>query len=225
MSRSPGPSRRGRSKASADGVTQVVNVLRKTLPNGLRPAASWSPRTTKAETVKRHSATASSKITTVQLAGRKSVAASSFLFNAAPNSLSAATEAAVKDIASEILEVEDGHNVDQPSASWQVGHGAVARVSHSFKAPPDPWASSDDEPSPKAGQSENQRHVIVEPCKRNEAYTERVCGIELSMSGFLTLRLGGFCSSCARQRSGILEGNGTARRGTSRWAIRPCRRH
>ena len=91
--------------------------------------------------------------------GRKSVAASSFLFNAAPNSLSAATEAAVKDIASEILEVEDGHNVDQPSASWQVGHGAVAPVSHSFKAPPDPWASSDDEPSPKAGQSENQRHV------------------------------------------------------------------
>ncbi|CAK9054082.1 unnamed protein product [Durusdinium trenchii] len=105
-------------------------------------------RTTKEETVRRHSAHASSSITPTQLAGKHTASASSFLFDAVErSSLSAATEAAVQDIACEILEAEDSAvNLSRPRS----------RAGSSIPAD-DPWASSDSESLTSSCQKEELR--------------------------------------------------------------------
>jgi len=94
-------------------------------------------RTKKEETVRRHSAYVTSNISPGQGGMNSTASASLFLFDAAErSSLSAATEAAVQDIASEILEAED--------TPVELGEKASSNC-----PPADPWASSDSESSPK----------------------------------------------------------------------------
>eukprot|EP00435_Cladocopium_sp_Y103_P007594 s4958_g2.t1 len=84
---------------------------------------------------------------------KSTASASSFLFDAeAPKSserLSAATEAAVQDIASEILGAEEGTMTRPPSLASKPLGLAVERVAAVASCPPDPWASSDSESSQK----------------------------------------------------------------------------
>ncbi|CAE7465883.1 unnamed protein product, partial [Symbiodinium microadriaticum] len=135
-------------QAAADGLTTgAVSALRKTLPAGLRPAASRSPRSKskgrKEETVRRHSAHAAS---TKEAQTNTGGSASAFLFNACErserraSSIIAATEAAVQAIATEILEAQDVAAVQRkaaPQSSQDLCQALAPRTE-----PPDPWASS-----------------------------------------------------------------------------------
>ncbi|CAE7350136.1 unnamed protein product [Symbiodinium sp. CCMP2592] len=145
-------------QAAADGLaTGAVSALRKTLPAGLRPAASRSPRSKskgrKEETVRRHSAHASTKARS-----NTGGSASAFLFNderseRRASSISAATEAAVQAIATEILEAQDVAAVQRkaaPQSSQDLCQALAPRTE-----PPDPWASSESDAESDASQKES----------------------------------------------------------------------
>jgi len=145
-------------QAAADGLaTGAVSALRKTLPAGLRPAASRSPRSKskgrKEETVRRHSAHASTKARS-----NAGGSASAFLFNderseRRASSIRAATEAAVQAIATEILEAQDVAAVQRkvaPQSSQDLCQALAPRTE-----PPDPWASSESDAESDASQKDS----------------------------------------------------------------------